>query len=297
MEELKILEESELREGFVELIRRVSSNLPDDVIAALKKHHLNEAPNSKAANVLDTIFINEGMAQKNSRPICQDTGTVSFDISYPFAVRESTIAKVIEEAIVLATKQHYLRPNVVDTLTGKSKPDNLGKGHPLLHFHQKDSGDFEVTAILKGGGCENVGAQYSLPNTPLGAGRDLNGVKKVVLDAVVKAAGRGCAPGILGIGIGGDRATSYLKSKEVLKQKLDTVNPNEELAELEEWVVNSANQLGIGPMGYGGNTTLIGAKAGVVDRIPASYFVAVTYMCWAYRRTTMIIKDGVISYD
>jgi fumarate hydratase class I len=138
--------------------------------------------------------------------------------------------------------------------------------------------------MLKGGGCENVGAQYSLPNEKLKANRDLDGCRRVILDAVLQAQGKGCGPGILGICIGGDRATGYEFSKEQLLRKLDDHNPNPELARLEQDVVETANKLGIGPMGFGGATTLLGAKIGVLNRLPASYFVSVSYMCWAYRR-------------
>lgn len=297
MKEIIGLTEDHLTDAFVELIRRVSSRLPEDVTEALKRYRDAEEEGSRARRTMDTILVNAEKAEAGSRPICQDTGTVTFDIYCPFGVRESAVKAAVERAVVDATEKHYLRPNVVDSMTGASKADNIGRGHPLIKFHQIDEGNFRVVAVLKGGGCENVGAQYTLPDTPLKAGRDINGVKKVVLDAVVKASGKGCAPGVLGIGIGGDRATSYLMSKETLHRRLDDVNPDPALAELESWVVEKANSLGIGPMGFGGKTTLFGAKAGVVDRIPASFYVAVTYMCWAYRRRVMNIVNGEVAYD
>jgi fumarate hydratase class I len=151
--------------------------------------------------------------------------------------------------------------------------------------------------MLKGGGCENVGAQYSLPNTKLGADRNLAGIKKVILDAVYQAQGQGCAPGILGIGIGGDRETSYMISKKQFFRKLDDKNPNPDLAALEEEILEKANQLGIGPMGFGGKTTLLGVKADWAHRLPASFFVSVSYMCWAERRRTMKFYDGRVEID
>jgi tartrate dehydratase alpha subunit/fumarate hydratase class I-like protein len=146
--------------------------------------------------------------------------------------------------------------------------------------------------MMQGGGCENVGAQYSLPNAALGAGRDLKGVRKVVLDAVHKAQGQGCAPGILGVAIGGDRGSSYYASKEVLFDKIGTRNPDPKLAALEEQLTEEANQLGIGPMGFGGKTTVIDTKITGLHRLPASYFVTVSYMCWAYRRRVNMIISG-----
>ena len=145
--------------------------------------------------------------------------------------------------------------------------------------------------MLKGGGCENVGAQYTLPNSALAAGRDLAGARKVILDAVVKAQGKGCGPGVLGICIGGDRGSGYIESKEQLLRSLTDKNPIKELANLEKSIVETANKLGIGPMGFGGKTTLLGCKIGHLNRLPASYFVSISYMCWAYRRQGVTLKS------
>jgi fumarate hydratase class I len=142
-----------------------------------------------------------------------------------------------------------------------------------------------------------VGAQYSLPNDALNAGRDLAGVRKVVLDAVYQAQGQGCAPGILGVAIGGDRGSSYYASKETLYRKLGDANPDPQLDALEKTLVSEANQLGIGPMGFGGKTTLLGAKLTHLNRLPASFFVSVSYMCWAYRRRKMTITHELVKYE
>jgi fumarate hydratase class I len=141
-----------------------------------------------------------------------------------------------------------------------------------------------VKLLLKGGGCENCGIQYSLPNKTLGAERDLNGVKKCILDAVLQAQGKGCGPGILGICVGGDRATGYMYSKEQLLRTLEDKNKIPELAKMESEVMETANKLDIGPMGFGGKTTLLGCKIGALNRLPASFFVSISYMCWADRR-------------
>jgi fumarate hydratase class I len=153
-----------------------------------------------------------------------------------------------------------------------------------VHCHQHASPEVSVRLVLKGGGCENVGAQYSLPNEKLKANRDLDGCRKAILDAVLQAQGKGCGPGILGVCIGGDRATGYEHSKQQFLRKLDDANPNPELDKLEKDIVETSNKLGIGPMGFGGKTTLLGTKIGVLNRLPASYFVSISYMCWAYRR-------------
>jgi len=150
--------------------------------------------------------------------------------------------------------------------------------------------------MLKVGGCENVGAQYKLPDNNLGAGRDLEGMRKVVLDAVYQAQGKGCAPGALGVAVGGDRGSSYIASKEALFRPLEDQNPDPELDKLEKQITEEANRLGIGPMGFGGKTTVLATKIKGLHRLPASYFVSVSYMCWAYRRRKMTYLNGEVSY-
>jgi len=146
-------------------------------------------------------------------------------------------------------------------------------------------------------GKKNVSTQYKLPDSDLGAGRDLNGVYKTVIDAVNSAQGLGCAPGIIGVGIGGDRATSHLTAKKQLFRKLDDTNENPDLAAMEDRLLSDLNSLGIGPMGFGGKTTVLGVKIGTAHRLPASYFVSIAYMCWAYRRHSMTIQNGEVLYD
>ena len=107
----------------------------------------------------------------------------------------------------------------------------------------------------------------------------------------MQAQGKGCAPGVLAICIGGDRVSSFEHSKEQLLRPLKDTNPIQELAELEDRLMVEANQLGIGPMGFGGKTTVLGVKIGVLDRLPACYFVTVTYMCWADRRAVVRIDE------
>jgi len=138
-----------------------------------------------------------------------------------------------------------------------------------------------------------VSAQYSMPYAALDAGRDLEGVRRVVLDAVRKAEGKGCPPGILGVCIGGDRGGAYVEAKHQLLRLLDDVNPDPVLAALEARILADANQLGIGPLGLGGKSTLLGVKIGKLHRVPASFFVTISYMCWENRRRSVRIEpDG-----
>lgn len=293
----------DLTEQFLELVRLTSTDLPPDVERTLRQAVEDEEPGSAARGALETILKNVELSRANSTPICQDTGTPIFYVYHPQGWSTRQLRDQIESAVVQATQRAYLRPNSVDSLTGKNSGNNLGGGYfPTIHFEEVEGDTLSVELILKGGGCENVGAQYSLPygrasDPPIQAGRDLAGVRKVVLDAVHTAQGQGCAPGILGVAIGGDRGSSYYASKEVLFRQLDDVNPDPELAALEQRLTEEANQLGIGPMGFGGKTTVLGTKIISLNRLPACYFVTISYMCWAYRRRKMVLKDGVVSYS
>ena len=282
----------------LELIRLAATDLPPDVESAIRNSVEQEEPGSAARGALETILQNITLARQNQTPICQDTGTPIFYVSHPEGWSTRKLRAQIESAVVQATQKSYLRPNSVNSLTGKNSGNNLGGDYfPTVHFTEVDDDTLSIDLMLKGGGCENVGAQYSLPNSALGAGRDLAGVRKVVLDAVHKAQGKGCAPGILGVAIGGDRGSSYYASKEVLFQEMDDKNPDQQLAELEAQLTKEANQLGIGPMGFGGKTTVLSTKITHLNRLPASYFVSISYMCWAYRRRRMVWKDNQASYS
>lgn len=284
-----------LQDSLLELIRRTSAEIPEDVHRAIVAALERERKGTIAESAMKIIDQNIALAKNKSQPICQDTGSIIFYVEGPVGLDQMTFAEAAKEAVKLATKKGYLRQNSVDSLTGRNDGTNVGPGSPTLHFHQHRSPEVTVRLILKGGGCENVGAQYSLPNEKLKANRDLDGCRKAILDAVLQAQGKGCGPGILGVCIGGDRATGYEHSKQQLLRRLDDSNPNPELDRLEKDIVETANKLGIGPMGFGGRTTLLGAKIGVLNRLPASYFVSVSYMCWAYRRQGVTLgRDGSI---
>jgi fumarate hydratase class I len=286
---------SQLQPSLLELIRKTSTEIPDDVHRAILTSLEAEKQGTIAESAMQIIDQNIALAKNKSQPICQDTGSIIFYVDCPVGFDQMAFTETAQAAVKEATRKGYLRQNSVDSLTGKNDGTNLGPGAPTLHFHQHASPEVSVKLILKGGGCENVGAQYSLPNPPLQANRDLDGCRKVILDAIVQAQGKGCGPGILGVCIGGDRATGYEHSKGQLLRTMEDQNPNEDLAALEADIVTTANKLGIGPMGFGGRTTLLGCKIGVLNRLPASYFVSVSYMCWAYRRHGLLLTpDGNI---
>jgi len=288
---------TDLQAAFVELIRRTSTDLPDDVEQALRAAREREAPGSAARGALDTILENVALARRDSTPICQDTGTPIFFVRHPEGWSTRALREQIRSAVAEATARAFLRPNAVDAISGKNSGDNLGDDEfPTIHFEETGDPDLTVDLILKGGGCENVGAQYALPHAALGAGRDLEGVRRAVLDAVHRAQGKGCAPGILGVAVGGDRGSSFQRSKKELLRPLGQAHPDPQLATLERNLTDQANQLRIGPMGFGGRSTVLGVQLAGMHRLPASFFVSVSYMCWAHRRRRMVVRGERVLY-
>jgi len=275
------------QQSIYELIVETSTNLPGDVRKAIVQAREREDEGTRSALSLATISDNIRMAECNVSPICQDTGMPTFIIHCPVGANQIAMRRDIEEAVVRATREGKLRENSVDSLTGENNGTNVGPGMPVVHFEQWENDTIEVKLILKGGGCENKNIQYSLPAELPGvgkAGRDLDGIRKCIMHAVYQAQGQGCSAGFIGVGIGGDRTTGYELAKQQLFRRVDDVNPNEQLRKLEEYVMENANKLGIGTMGFGGQVTLLGCKIGAINRLPASFFVSVAYNCWAFRR-------------
>lgn len=283
---------SKLRTAFVELIRRASTDLPSDVEQAMREGRDREIEGSLGHSSLGQLLENVALARERSAPMCQDTGTNIWYVQYPGGQDEREVKEHILQATREATEKSYLRPNAVCPLTGKNSGDNTGDHAPVIHLERWGEDFLQADLLLKGGGCENVSAQYALPHVALGAGRDLEGVRRVVIDAALQAQGKGCAPGYLGVCVGGDRLSGHLVAKEMIFRHVQDRNPNTELAELEERLVDEINSLGIGPMGFGGSTAVLGVKIGTAHRLPASYFVSIAYECWACRRATVKIGDG-----
>ncbi|MBB6671030.1 fumarate hydratase [Cohnella nanjingensis] len=286
---MSIFEESMYR-----LIVETSTNLPADVRRTIAAAREAEDSATRAGLSLSTIAQNIEMAECNVSPICQDTGMPTFVVHTPVGANQIVMKREIQNAVARATKDGKLRTNSVDSLTGANTGDNLGPGTPVIHFEQWEKDEIDARLILKGGGCENKNIQYSLPCELEGlgkAGRDLDGIRKCILHAVYQAQGQGCSAGFIGVGIGGDRTTGYELAKQQLFRHVEDTNPIPDLAKLEEYVLEKANQLGIGTMGFGGNVTLLGCKVGVMNRLPASFFVSVAYNCWAYRRQGVLL-DG-----
>ena len=287
-------------DSVVQLITRTSTDLPPDVRAAMGLALSTEQPSTRAGQALTIIAQNIDQAASCEGPICQDTGMPTFEVKVPVAANQIWMAQQIRAAVAEATRRGKLRPNSVDSITGENSGNNLGPGTPIIHFEQWERDAIEVKLILKGGGCENTNAQYALPADLDHVGRadrSLDGVRKCILHAVWKAQGKGCAPGAVGVCIGGDRTSGYLHAKEQLFRTLDDVNPDPRLAAIEDAVMDAANQLTVGPMGFGGGTSLIGCKIGALNRLPASFFVSIAYDCWAFRRlgVTLDADSGAIT--
>lgn len=287
------IDSGSFKEAVFNLVRLAACELPADVEEALRKARTVEAPGSTAELTLSLFLKNIEMARERKAPVCQDTGMPIFFVRHPEGISRRQVIRVCREAVVRATAEQFLRHNAVDPVTGKNSGNNTGEGFPTVYFEEGDGPAVEMALILKGGGSENVSCQYSMPYSELDAGRDLEGVRRVVLDAVRKAEGKGCPPGILGVCIGGDRGGGYTEAKHQLLRCLDDVNPDPVLAELEGRILADANGLGIGPLGLGGKTTLLGVKIGKLHRVPASFFVTISYMCWENRRRSVrIAPDG-----
>ena len=274
-------------ERIVGLIHETSCSISDDVERAVKAARRREERGTSADVVLGTILDNVRLARQKGTPLCQDTGTLTFFVDE--RLRRCVTPDLLKRAVARATQAGYLRKNTIDSLTGKSYDDNCADGAPVVHYTEKRGARPSVTLLMKGGGSENMSRQYSLPDSALGAGRDLAGVRACLLDAVVKTQGYGCAPGILGVCIGGDRATGFETAKEQVLRALDKSGESDDptLRKLERQILREANSLGIGPMGLGGKTTLLGVRIASRPRVPASFFVTVAYLCWAARRRTI----------
>jgi len=287
-------------DSVLQLITRTSTDLPPDVRAAMKTALVSEPGGTRSSQALTIIAQNIDLASDQEGAICQDTGMPTFEVKTPVGANQIWMRQQIREAVAEATRRGKLRPNSVDSITGQNSGDNLGPGTPIVHFEQWERDDVEIRLILKGGGCENTNAQYALPvDLPhLGrADRTLDGVRKCILHAVWNAQGKGCAPGAVGVCIGGDRTSGYTCAKEQLFRTLDDVNPDPRLAALEASIMGTVNDLDIGTMGFGGRVTLIGCKIGALNRLPASFFVSVAYDCWAFRRLGVVLNGVTGAID
>ena len=280
-------------DSVVSLIIKTSTDLPPDVRAAMRLAMNEEPEGTRAPQALAIIGQNIDQAAEGEGAICQDTGMPTFEVKTPVGANQIWMKQQIRErgrrsdpARQAAPELRRLahRRELAATISGRARRSSTSSSGSATTI--------EVKLILKGGGCENMNAQYSLPaELPhLGrADRTLEGVRKCILHAVWQAQGKGCAPGAVGVCIGGDRTSGYVHAKEQLFRTLDDLNPDPRLAELEAEIMRTVNTLGVGTMGFGGRVSLIGCKVGALNRLPASFFVSVAYDCWAYRRLGVVL--------
>jgi len=277
-----------LRDGIVELYKKVATSLPPDVREALEAGRARESEGSTAFSTLSVQIENMKLARETVSPVCQDTGVPTFWVKVPIGLSHSEMKNTIMDATKIATEKVPLRPNAVDIITDKNSGDNTGIGFPVIYMEETRESSLIIDLMLKGAGCENAGQTYKLPLEELDAQRDLDGVRKCVIDTVQKTQGRACPPYILGIGIGAAKDQVARLAKEQLMRRLNDVNKIGELAALETRILSDINEMGIGPMGLGGKTSALGVKIGVNHRHPASYFVEVSVSCWSTRRGRLI---------
>jgi fumarate hydratase subunit alpha len=274
------------------LIRMAAICLPEDVKQALRKAYENETSEAGKTH-LKAILRNVELAEKQKASVCQDTGTISFYVKA--GSRAKNLDKVEAElfnAVREATKQVPLRPNTVDPFTQKNSGDNTGRYVPQVHWEIVPGDSLELTVMLKGGGSENVSALGML-----NPGEGVKGLKRFVVDAVINAGAQPCPPTILGVAVGGGADTAMALAKQALLKPLGEANSDPQLAELERELLEAANITGIGPMGLGGDTTVLGIHVDYASRHPSSFPVAVAFSCWCDRRASARINgEGEVEF-
>ncbi len=280
----------------VELLKRTATDLPADVEFALRES-LHREREPLAVSTLKVTLENIRLARHEGRPICQDTGVPIFFVTAARGTSYEGMVSVLSEAVRIATRELPLRANAVDPVTGINTGDGVGDGIPVVYFTEWQQDYHIIDLLLKGGGSENIGASYKLPDAALAAERDLEGVRRVVLDAVNRAQGRGCPPYIVSVAIAGTKDDAAVLAKRQLLRKLSDHSPNDALAAFEADILDEINSLSIGPAGLSGRTTALAVKAAAHARHPATYFVDVAFGCWAHRRRRIRLRGGEAVYE
>lgn len=276
-----------LRDGIVELFKKVATSIPPDVEEAMKKA-LSSEENARAKESLSTIGLTILKSRQTPRPACVDTGIPTFKVKVPKGLSHAEIRNILREATAIATRKVPLALSAVDIITGENSGDNTGAGFPVIYLEEAADDTLAVDLMLRSGECETYGRTYSLPVEEINAGRDLDGVRKCVLDCVKKAGGKGCPPYTIGVGIGAARDQVAVLATHQLFKRLSDESEYPVIRELEHRLLREVNELGIGPMGGGGSTTAIGVKIGINHRHPEAYLVDVALACWANRRGRLI---------
>lgn len=281
-----------LVDALVRQTKLAVTTLPDDVKNAIKTAYEKES-NPVAKKILASIIDNYTMSEESGRPMCQDTGTliwyVEVGADFPLLLE---LEDIIKDAAREATVKVPIRPNAVDPIRAKNSGDNTGRFMPWINWEIREGDDVILTLLPKGGGSEFT-SQLRMISPGLG----IKGVKEAVIRAVYEAGGKPCPPIIVGVGIGGGADIALKLGKMALLRPLDKRHEEPEVAQLEEELLEKLNSLGIGPMGLGGDTTVLGVNVEYAYRHPATLPVAIVTQCWAARRATIrVTKDGEVEF-
>lgn len=283
---------TELEDIIVNLLRLAVTDLPSDVFEALEEA-LRREHNPTAKSQLQAILENVTLARERSIPMCQDTGIQIFYISVgsDFSLL-SEIPHILTNAVRRGTQSIPLRPNTVNPILHENPGDNTGLSIPWINWKITEGSDLHITAFPKGGGSENVCKLGML--TP---GQGLDGMKRFVIDSMIEAGAKPCPPTIVGIGLGGGADICMKLAKEQLLRPVGHRHSNAQVAKMEDELKEALNKTGIGPMGLGGDTTVLDVHIGIAMRHPASFPVGLAVQCWAARRASATItNDGQVEY-
>ncbi|MFO7618488.1 MAG: fumarate hydratase [Thermoplasmata archaeon] len=264
--------------------------MPEGLIAVLRNAYERET-SALARMHLRSILDNIELADREYLPVCEDTGiqTIFVDAGREFS-HLGELLKAIPEAVERATVSGPLRPNTVDPFTGRNFGNNLGPNSPAITLTMLDGDCATVHLLPKGGGSEQLSALWMLPPAD-----GIAGLKREVLSHVQKAGGRACPPVILGIGIGGSADTCLKLAKRSLLRPLGAPSPDPHAAALEKELLDAVNELGIGPMGMGGNCTALAVNVESAPRHPATFPVGLVMQCWCHRHVTIRLdRDGKV---
>ncbi len=278
-----------LKDELVDLIRRTSTTLPPDVEAALRTARDGEPEGSLARRTVSLMLENAEEARRFASPICADVGTLHFDVEHGPDHPARAVERAVVDAMQEAARLARLRPDEGRLLPRATAPGGGTAAAPDIRLHERAQPGLRVRLVMDGRGAQDVGASYSLPDATLGAGCDLDGVRRCVLDSVQRSKGFCCAPGTIGVGVADDRESALVAARDQLLRRLDDANPDPALAALEAELVPALDGLGIGPMGLGGRTTVLGVKVGAPAAMRPSACVAVAFMCWAFRRGELVV--------
>ena len=258
-------------------------DIPSDLRAALGDA-LERETHQVGRRILETIHTNVAVADEGSRLVCQDTGIAVYyaRVGERFPLHPARIEEALREGTRRATLDHPLRSNTVHTLTRKPTGDNTGHRIPHVHWEFVPGWDgLDIKCVPKGSGSENMSFLKMLVPAD-----GVKAIKRFVLESVVGAGGKPCPPGIVGVGIGGSADLAMHLAKEAIARPVGTHNPDPDVAQLEQELYDLLNETGVGPMGLGGDTTVLSVHVEQAHTHITLNPVAVNYQCWAARRAT-----------